>query len=232
MYDLATLPRNVEHTIKFWLKLNSGPSNDLVRINIDGQDVGQCFTTWEDFYRSTSQQVPISARLLFLSGGRNGDVPSLVGGGYLFDNVTTTTSDGPGPPACDLPIEKQADTSTVAPGGLVGYRLTVRNRGRVSERDLQFCDRIPRKATFVSASRKLSRLGRRRCLLIPRLKPGQRESFHLVLRVNANAQPGVLDNGADLTTVQPPGEAPAVTVPPPATGPDVPGTITDTPRRS
>ena len=55
-YDLGTLPRNVPHTIKFWMKLNPGPDNDLVRIFIDGQDVGQCFTTWENFYRADCRQ--------------------------------------------------------------------------------------------------------------------------------------------------------------------------------
>jgi uncharacterized repeat protein (TIGR01451 family) len=229
-YDLATLPRDVEHTIKFWIKFNASPTPDLVRIYIDGNDVGQCFTTWKTFYQSTSQQVPVSDRLLFLSGGRTGNVPSLVGGGYLFDNVSTTTANGPGPPGCDLPIEKQANTRTVHPGGLVGYRITVRNHGRVAERNLLVCDNIPRETTFVSASPKLSRLGRRRCLLIARLRPGQRETLHLELRVNANAQPGVLDNTGDETPVQPPGEPPPVTVPPPTTGPDVPGTITKTPR--
>jgi hypothetical protein len=31
--------------------------------------------------------------------------------------------------------------------------------------------------TFVSANRRLRRIGRQRCLLIPRLRPGQRASF-------------------------------------------------------
>ena len=51
-YDLGILRRDKPHTIKFWMKLNPGPNNDLVRISIDGQDYGQCFTTWESFYRS------------------------------------------------------------------------------------------------------------------------------------------------------------------------------------
>jgi uncharacterized repeat protein (TIGR01451 family) len=221
-YDLAILPRDVPHTIKIWMRLIPGPNNDLVRISIDGKDAGQCFTTWEDFYRDTSQQVPISDRLLFLSGGTTGDVPSLVGGGYLFDNVSVTTG-GAGPPGCDLPVEKQADSPTVSAGGLAGYRITVRNRGRLSERDLLVCDRIPPKMTFVSASRKLRRVGRRLCFLIPLLKPGAHASLHLVLRVNANAQTGVLENTAEEIPVQPPGLPPAVTVPPAATRPDVPG---------
>ncbi len=75
-------------------------------------------------------------------------------------------------------------------GGLAGYRITVRNRGRLAARNVRVCDHIPRQMTFVSADRKLRRIGRRRCLTIPRLRPGQRVSFHVVLRVNANAPPG------------------------------------------
>ena len=227
-YDLGVLPRDVPHTIKFWMKLNPGADNDLVRISIDGQDVGQCFTTWEGFYRSVSQAVPISDTLQFRSTGDQMN-QSLLDHGYLFDNVSITTANGAGPPTCDLPIEKQAETRTVHPGGLVRYRLIVRNRGRLAERNLRVCDRIPRETTFVSASRKLQRVGRRRCLLIPRLGPGQRSGFHIVLRVSPHAAPGVLDNGVDETPVQPPDVPPPVTVPPGTSKPDVPGAITETP---
>jgi uncharacterized repeat protein (TIGR01451 family) len=180
------------------MKLNPGPDNDLVRIFIDGRDVGQCFTTWENFYRATDQAVPISDRLLFLSGNRDGDRLSLLGGGYLFDNVTTTTANGPGPPGCDLVIDKDADTSMVTAGGRAGYQITVRNRGRLSARNIRVCDHIPRRMTFVSSDRRLRRLGRLRCLTIPLLRPRQRVSFHLMLNVNADAPPGALPNIADI----------------------------------
>ena len=229
-YDLGTLPRNAVHTIKFWMKLNPGPNNDLVRIFIDGRDVGQCFTTWENFYRSTSQEVPNSDRLLFLSGNRDGDRLSLLGGGYLLDNVTTTTANGPGPPGCDLPVEKAVDRGTVSAGGRVGYRITVRNRGRAVARHVRVCDRVPRRMTFVSADRKLRRLGRHRCLVIPRLRPGQRVSFHIVLQVDADAPPGAMDNNADVTPVPPttpgsPEPVPPATNPPPPVRPARPRVI-------
>jgi uncharacterized repeat protein (TIGR01451 family) len=227
-YDLGTLPRNAVHTIKFWMKLNPGPNNDLVRIFIDGSDVGQCFTTWENFYRATSQEVPNSDRLLFLSGNRDGDRLSLLGGGYLFDNVTTTTANGPGPPNCDVPVVKDADQSTVSAGGRVGYRITVRNRGRAVARHVRVCDRVPRRMTFVSADRKLRRLGRLRCLVIPRLRPGQRVSFHIVLQVDANAPPGAMDNTADVTPVPPPAPGPPEPAPP---APNPPPPVTPAPPR-
>ena len=168
------------------------------------------------------QAVPISDRLLFLSGNRDGDRLGLLGGGYLFDNVTITTG-GAGPPGCDLPIEKKADSPTVSAGGLAGYRITVRNRGRAAARNLRVCDHIPRQMTFVSANRKLRRVGRRRCLVIPRLETGPTRQRPPHLRVDANAPPGTLANIADITPVRRRAR-PAVPVPPAAAA-DVPGRI-------
>jgi uncharacterized repeat protein (TIGR01451 family) len=225
-YDLGVLPRDVPHTITFWMKLNSGANNDLVRIYIDGKDAGECFTTWEGFYRSVSQPVPISDTLQFRSVGDQ-ENDSLIGGGYLFDNVKIETADGPGPPGCDVPIDKLADAPTVSAGGLAGYRLTVHNRGKLTERDLLLCDHIPNHTTFVSATRKLRRIGKRRCLFIPSLRPGKSTSVHVTLRVNANAPPGTLDNVADITPDLP------LTLPPLAPPlvpanvfPDLPGKVT------
>jgi len=227
VHPLALLARGVSHTIKFWIKFNPGPDNDLVRISIDGKDTGQCFTTWENFIRAnpdgeTGAVLPDINSLQFRTSVA---ALNVAGGGFLFDNVTVTTNNGPGPPGCDVPIEKTAGTHTVRPGGLAGYRITVHNRGRLSARNLLVCDHIPREMRFVSADRKLLHLGRRRCLAIARLAPGKRDSFHLVLRVNANATPGTVDNIADETPEQPPGSplapaSPLVPTTPPA---DVPG---------
>ena len=211
------LNRTSPHRIRFWIKVNQGPDNDLVRISVDGEDLGQCFTTWENYYRTAPEQAPPPNRntpatinsLQFRSSVQG---PSaLLGGGYLFDNVSITPSGGPGPPGCDVPIEKTADNPTVTAGGRAGYRITVRNRGRLAARILRACDRIPRQMTFVSADRRLRRIGRQRCLAIPRLQPGQRASFHLVLQVNANAAPGTLTNTGEVTP-------PPVTTPSPGPG--------------
>ena len=208
------LDHSSPHRIRFWIKVNPGIDNDLVRISVDGRDLGQCFTTWENYYRTAPEQAPPPNRntpatinsLQFRSSVR-GPLP-LLGGGYLFDNVSITPSNGPGPPGCDVPIEKEADQSTVRAGGRVGFRLTARNRGRLPARNLRLCDRIPRRMTFVSADRRLRRIGRQRCLAIPRLRPGQRASFHLVLQVSPNAPQGKVTNVGDVTP-------PPVTPPPP-----------------
>jgi uncharacterized repeat protein (TIGR01451 family) len=229
-YDLALLKdRTVPHTIRFWIRVNPGIDNDLVRIAIDGRDVGQCFTTWENYYRTAPEQAPPPNRntpatinsLQFRSSVPG--PPALLGGGYLFDNVSITPQPGPGPPACDVPIEKTADSPTVSAGGRAGYQITVRNRGRLAARSLRACDQIPRQMTFVSADRRLRRIGRQRCLTIPRLRPGQRVSFHLVLQVNADAPQGRVTNTGDVTLppVTPPAapQIPAI----PAGAPASPG---------
>ena len=211
------LNRTSPHEIRFWIKTNPGVDNDLVRIFVDGVDLGQCFTTWENYYRTSPEQAPppnvnTPADINSLQFRSSVQGPAaLLGGGYLFDNVSITPSDGPGPPGCDVPIEKEADQSTVRAGGRVGYRLTARNRGRLPARNLRLCDRIPRRMTFVSADRRLRRVGRQRCLAIPRLRPGQRASFHLVLQVSPNAPQGRVTNIGEVTP-------PPVTQPSPGPG--------------
>ena len=99
-YDLALLDRTNPHTIRFWIEVNPGPDNDLVRIAIDNRDAGQCFTTWENYYRTAPEQAPPP------NANTPADINSLqfrssvpgfsgpAGGGYLFDNVSITPQNG------------------------------------------------------------------------------------------------------------------------------------------
>jgi uncharacterized repeat protein (TIGR01451 family) len=126
--------------------------------------------------------------------------------------VTITTAKGAGPPTCAC-RSKSKPKRTARPGGRVRYRITVRNRGRLSASNVLMCDHIPSEMTFVSADGKLLRLGSRRCLLIPHLAPGKRVTFHPVHRVDANAPPGDVDNiGEETPGAEPPGYLP---LPPP-----------------
>jgi uncharacterized repeat protein (TIGR01451 family) len=228
-YLLGVLSHGAPHTIEWRIKLNPGPDNDLVRILVDGQDAGRCFTTWENYYRQSSEQSgapnfnkPPNINSLQFRTSVQGP-PELAGGGYLFDNVSVTTGTGPSTPGCDVTIDKEADSSTVTAGGLASYRLTAHNRGHVTARNLLLCDHIPRDTTFVSANRKLRHLGRRRCVFIPSLGPGKSTSVRLTLRVNAPASPGILDNIADIGPVEPPG---LPSMPPGTSVPDLPtGTV-------
>ena len=201
---LGVLEHGQRHTIEFRIKLIPGKVNDRVRILIDGQDFGQCFTTWETYYRTSPEQAPAPnfqqpPDINSLQFRASQDTFHGVDGGYVFDNVTVTTGTGPTPPGCDVTIDKQADASTVSAGGLVDYRITAQNRGRAVARNIQVCDHIPRHTTFVRSDRELSRVGRQRCLAIPRLQPGQHESVNVVVRVDASAPSGTLTNIADVT---------------------------------
>lgn len=210
-YDLGTLTRNAPHTIRFWIKLNPGPDNDLVGIFIDGGGVGRCFTTWENFYRRASQAVPISNRLLFRSSGRTGNILSLVGGGYLFDSVTTTTASGPGPaaPECAPPVDVDKTTQTrfARPGDLITYRISVRNRGDAPVRGLRACDRAPRALRFVRSTARLHRAAGRRLCLTLRLRPGERKTFRATFRLRPNVTAETVTNGASADI--PAGSAPS-----------------------
>jgi uncharacterized repeat protein (TIGR01451 family) len=228
-WPLGVLSYGVPHTIEWRIKLNPGDNNDVVQILVDGQDTGRCFTTWENYYRQSPEQagppnnnMPPDINSLQFRTSQQGDPGLAMTGGFLFDNVSVTTGTGAAPVGCGVTIDKQADSPTVTAGALAGYTITARNRGHLTARDLLLCDHIPRHTTFVSADRKLRRLGRRRCLLIPRLGPGKSTSVHLDLRVNANAPQGILDNIADIGPVVPPGSPSAPVVPPLPTIPTVP----------
>ena len=210
-YFLGTLTRDAPHTITFWIKLNPGRDNDRVAILIDGAGVGRCFTTWENSY---PEPVPISDRLLFRSTGAQ-EIQNLIGYGYLFDNVTTTTANGPGPaaPECAPPIviDKTTQTRSALPGDTITYRLSVRNRGDAAVRGLRACDRAPRALRFVGASVRLRRIaGRRLCRTIPLLRPGQRKSFRATFQLRRNVSANTVTNGGSVDI--PAGSAP---LPPP-----------------
>jgi uncharacterized repeat protein (TIGR01451 family) len=215
-HPLALLDPSMPHTIKVTMKFNPGDDNDLVRVSVDGTDTGQCFASWENYYRmwqpgnfQNTSDLEFRATVAGFSG---------TNAGYLFDNVSYSSSNGAGPEPCDLDIGKTPDSSTVTAGGLAGYTLTAHNRGKLAERNLLLCDHIPKHTTFVSANRKLRQIGSKRCLFIRSLGPGQSASVHVMLRVDANTAPGNLDNVADITPEPPTG----VPETPPAVAEDVP----------
>jgi uncharacterized repeat protein (TIGR01451 family) len=215
-HPLGTVSRGVEHRIRFWIQLNPGPNNDLVRMFIDGADTGQCFTTWESFYPRVGEEVPAINSMQFRSDGPPDQ--SLEGKGYLFDNVRITTSDGPGPEDCsggdgepDIDIDKTTQTRVARPGDLITYRITVRNPGDAPARSVRACDRVPSALKFLGASRHLVRAsGRRLCLVILLLRPGERKTFLATFRLRANVTAQTVTNGssADTPTESAPSPAP------------------------
>ncbi|HEX9007857.1 MAG TPA: hypothetical protein VF837_01190, partial [Patescibacteria group bacterium] len=91
---IGTLSRTNPHTIKFVIDYYDGPSNDVVKIYIDGS-LMHTGTTWENYYRydseSVAEQTPRTTdNLLFRAGGTA--VSKNNGKGFLFDNISISSS--------------------------------------------------------------------------------------------------------------------------------------------
>jgi parallel beta helix pectate lyase-like protein len=92
------LARNVAHTIKITMDFFAGPSNDVVKVYVDGV-LKHTGTSWENYYRFDSEQagngnlVPAVKRILFRTGGTA--APNTLGNGFLVDNLSLASSNGP-----------------------------------------------------------------------------------------------------------------------------------------
>lgn len=110
-YVAGTYARNVVHTVRFLIQTVPGEANDILRLYVDGVDIGDklgvCFTTWESYYRAAppvgeGHEPGVIDSFEFRSAGNGITLANLIGGGYLFDNVTTATRNtaGPAPTNC------------------------------------------------------------------------------------------------------------------------------------
>ncbi len=98
--DLGTYTRT-PHTVKLVMDVVDGPSNDVVKVYVDGV-LKHTGTSWENYYRfdseaSAEQSVRIVKTVIFRTGGVA--APATAGNGYLVDNFSTLS--GPalvGPP--------------------------------------------------------------------------------------------------------------------------------------
>ena len=100
--ELGTFSRATPHTIKLTMDTLDGPSNDKVKVWIDG-NLEHTGTSWENYYRhdneaSAEQSPRIVKTVIFRTGGPA--APDTVGNGYLFDNLTLLSGPIPvGPPS-------------------------------------------------------------------------------------------------------------------------------------
>jgi hypothetical protein len=89
------LARNAAHTIKVTMDFVAGPSNDVVRVYVDGA-LAHTGTSWENYYRFDSEQfgngnvVPVVKRVLYRTGGTA--APATNGNGFLVDNLSLSSS--------------------------------------------------------------------------------------------------------------------------------------------
>lgn len=89
--DIATISRS-PHAIKFSMNFLDGPSNDVVKIYIDGSLV-KTGTSWENYYRFDSESNPAlvsnSRTVDSLLFRESGDAhPADAGNGFLIDNLS------------------------------------------------------------------------------------------------------------------------------------------------
>jgi hypothetical protein len=99
--DLGTYDRSVPHTVKLVMDVVDGPSNDVVKVYIDGVLI-HTGTSWENYYRydseaSAEQSPRIVKTVIFRTGGTA--APANAGNGFLVDNYSALS--GPvlvGPP--------------------------------------------------------------------------------------------------------------------------------------
>jgi uncharacterized repeat protein (TIGR01451 family) len=79
----------------------------------------------------------------------------------------------------------------------VTYRITVTNRGDAPVSGLRACDRAPRALRFVRSTARVRRAeGRRWCVVIRSLQPGQRRTFRVTFRLRANVRRETVNNRA------------------------------------
>jgi hypothetical protein len=116
------------HTVTFKMQLvpgtkPDGSSNDIVRVIVDGHDIGEethtCFTSWEQWFRhGENREPPVTNSLIVMARGASQDsttdadshlVPDygaggVAGNGYLFDDVSFESRDssGPAPTKCGV----------------------------------------------------------------------------------------------------------------------------------
>jgi hypothetical protein len=87
---IATLDRSAAHQFKIETTFVKGDDNDVVRILIDG-NLKMRGASWENYYRSSEERNPsASDRLLIRTAGTA--APDTMDNGFLFDDVTSTSS--------------------------------------------------------------------------------------------------------------------------------------------
>jgi hypothetical protein len=100
VHDLGTYDPTVAHTVEISMVFNEGPSNDVVKVFIDGQ-LKITGGSWEDYYTMDKESSPdplhmvsrtVDSLLIRASGSPTpAEITALLGNGYLFSNIKVTT---------------------------------------------------------------------------------------------------------------------------------------------
>jgi hypothetical protein len=122
--EVATITR-APHAIKLSIDFVDGPSNDVVKIYIDGA-LKHTGTTWENYYRFDDESNPTLVSnsrtvdsLLFRTGGTA--VQANQGNGFLFDNLSLLS--GP------IPVNTPTNKDQCKGNGWKSYGSTFKDQG-------------------------------------------------------------------------------------------------------
>ncbi|MCK9487015.1 MAG: hypothetical protein M0R73_10030 [Dehalococcoidia bacterium] len=94
----SALVRNVEHTVRLEMTFVDGPSNDVVKVYVN-DELKHTGTSWEQYYRTNATEIAEAGdkaesrtvdSLMFVARGTA--APATEGKGFLFDNITLTSS--------------------------------------------------------------------------------------------------------------------------------------------
>ena len=82
----TSLDRTITHTIKITMQFVDGPSNDIVKVYVDGA-LAHTGTSWEDYFRDFEVGVPHAVdSIMFRTAGTA--APANLGNGFLIDNFS------------------------------------------------------------------------------------------------------------------------------------------------
>jgi len=131
--SIATLDRSIPHTVKIETTFVRGDANDVVRVFIDGAQKARG-ASWESYYRFDEERnPPVTDRLMWrlnLTGSS-----ALHGNGFLFDDVTSTSShiDNPAPLNPPVaPVGPQGPQGPQGDDGANGTTTIVYDRGQLT----------------------------------------------------------------------------------------------------
>jgi len=119
----SNIDRTVPHTVKMTIQFVDGPSNDIVKIYLDGALI-HTGTTWEDYSRSVgSEPSPVDSIMFRVAGTA---APATAGKGFLIDNFSEYSGPVPAtpPPTVDSFAYRYTDATGVSATGLLTGTLT------------------------------------------------------------------------------------------------------------
>ena len=136
---IDTLDRSVPHTIRFETTFVKGDDNDVVRVFIDGTQKARG-ASWENYYRFDEERnPPVTDRLMWrlnLTPTTTDAADAIDGNGFLFDDVTSTSShvNNPAPlnPPAPGPAGQDGTNGTNGTNGTDGVTTVIVDHGELT----------------------------------------------------------------------------------------------------